>query len=90
MIRYTVRELLSLSFSKAGYRVEQARDGQEAWKKLAVVCPVNIVFCDIDAPHEWPRITSISAKDPRLASIPVALLTSRSGTSSQDGGDIRS
>ncbi|HAC62696.1 MAG TPA: hybrid sensor histidine kinase/response regulator, partial [Cyanothece sp. UBA12306] len=29
----TVRELLSLSFNKAGYRVEQARDGQEAWEK---------------------------------------------------------
>jgi hypothetical protein len=30
----TVRELLSMSFNKVGYRVEQARDGQEAWEKL--------------------------------------------------------
>jgi chemosensory pili system protein ChpA (sensor histidine kinase/response regulator) len=74
----TVRELLSLSFSKAGYRVEQARDGQEAWEKLRGGLPCDIVFCDI----EMPRMNGLELlynlqKDPRLASIPVALLTSR-------------
>ncbi len=74
----TVRELLSLSFSKAGYRVEQARDGQEAWEKLRGGLPCDIVFCDI----EMPRINGLELlsnlqKDPRLAAIPVALLTSR-------------
>jgi hypothetical protein len=37
----TVRELLSLSFNKAGYRVEQARDGQEAWEKLRSGLPYD-------------------------------------------------
>ncbi len=74
----TVRELLSLSFSKAGYRVEQARDGQEAWEKLRGGLPCDIVFCDI----EMPRMNGLELlynlqKDPQLASIPVALLTSR-------------
>jgi chemosensory pili system protein ChpA (sensor histidine kinase/response regulator) len=74
----TVRGLLSLSFSKAGYRVEQARDGQEAWEKLRGGLPCDIVFCDI----EMPRMNGLELlynlqKDPRLASIPVALLTSR-------------
>jgi chemosensory pili system protein ChpA (sensor histidine kinase/response regulator) len=74
----TVLELLSLSFSKAGYRVEQARDGQEAWEKLRGGLPCDIVFCDI----EMPRMNGLELlynlrKDPRLASIPVALLTSR-------------
>ncbi len=74
----TVRELLSLSFSKAGYRVEQARDGQEAWEKLRSGLPCDIVFCDI----EMPRLNGLELldnlqKDPRLAGIPVALLTSR-------------
>jgi chemosensory pili system protein ChpA (sensor histidine kinase/response regulator) len=76
----TVRELLSLSFSKAGYRVEQARDGQEAWEKLRGGLPCDIVFCDI----EMPRMNGLELlynlqKDPRLASIPVALLTSQGG-----------
>jgi len=47
----TVRELLSLSFIKAGYRVEQARDGQEAWEKLRGGLPCDIVFCDIEMPR---------------------------------------
>ena len=47
----TVRELLSLTFSKAGYRVEQARDGQEAWDKLRSGLPCDIVFCDIEMPR---------------------------------------
>jgi len=76
----TVRGLLSLSFSKAGYRVEQARDGQEAWEKLRGGLPCDIVFCDI----EMPRMNGLELlynlqKDPRLASIPVALLTSQGG-----------
>ena len=74
----TVRELLSLSFSKAGYRVEQARDGQEAWEKLRGGLPCDIVFCDIEMPRmNGLELLSNLQKDPRLASIPVALLTSR-------------
>jgi chemosensory pili system protein ChpA (sensor histidine kinase/response regulator) len=74
----TVRELLSLSFSKAGYRVEQARDGQEAWEKLRGGLPCDIVFCDIEMPRmNGLELLSNLQKDPRLAQIPVALLTSR-------------
>lgn len=74
----TVRELLSLSFNKAGYRVEQARDGQEAWEKLRSGLPCDIVFCDI----EMPRMNGLELlaniqKDEKLAGTPVALLTSR-------------
>ena len=74
----TVRELLSLSFIKAGYRVEQARDGQEAWEKLRGGLPCDIVFCDIEMPRmNGLELLSNLQKDPRLAAIPVALLTSR-------------
>ncbi len=40
----TVRELLSLSFNKLGYRVEQARDGQEAWDKLRGGLPCDMIL----------------------------------------------
>jgi chemosensory pili system protein ChpA (sensor histidine kinase/response regulator) len=74
----TVRELLSLSFIKAGYRVEQARDGQEAWEKLRGGLPCDIVFCDIEMPRmNGLELLSNLQKYPRLAAIPVALLTSR-------------
>ncbi|MEM9541995.1 MAG: response regulator [Cyanobacteria bacterium P01_E01_bin.42] len=74
----TVRELLSMSFSKAGYRVEQARDGQDAWDKLRSGMPCDIVFCDI----EMPRVDGLEflgrvQKDEELCDIPVAMLTSR-------------
>lgn len=74
----TVRELLSLSFGKAGYRVEQARDGQEAWEKLRGGLPCDIVFCDIEMPRmNGLELLATIQKDPRLSRIPIALLTSR-------------
>ncbi len=74
----TVRELLSITFNKAGYRVEQARDGQEAWEKLRSGLPCNIVFCDI----EMPRMNGLELlgrlqKDEQLKNLPIAMLTSR-------------
>jgi len=74
----TVRELLSLSFTKAGYRVEQARDGQEAWEKLRSGLPCDLVFCDIEMPRmNGLELLSQLQADENLAMIPIALLTSR-------------
>ena len=74
----TVRELLTLSFNKLGYRVEQARDGQEGWDKLRGGLPCDMIFCDI----EMPRMNGLELlanlqKDEDLKRIPVAMLTSR-------------
>lgn len=74
----TVRELLSMSFAKAGYRVEQARDGQEAWEKLRSGLPCDLIFCDI----EMPRMTGLELleklqTDDELKQLPMAMLTSR-------------
>ena len=74
----TVRELLSLTFSKAGYRVEQARDGQEAWDKLRSGLPCDLVFCDIEMPRcDGLELLSRIRKDPNLNYLPIAMLTSR-------------
>ncbi|MCL1464810.1 response regulator [Argonema galeatum] len=74
----TVRELLSMTFNKAGYRVEQARDGQEAWDKLKSGLPCEIVFCDIEMPRmDGLELLSRLQKDPDLNHLPVAMLTSR-------------
>jgi len=74
----TVRELLSLSFGKFGYRVEQARDGQEAWEKLESGLTCNLVFCDIEMPRMdgFELLTRIQ-QHPSLAHLPIAMLTSR-------------
>lgn len=74
----TVRELLSLTFNKAGYRVEQARDGQEAWDKLRSGLPCDIVFCDIEMPRcDGLELLSRIQKDAQLSQLPIAMLTSR-------------
>ena len=74
----TVRELLSMTFNKVGYRVEQARDGQEAWEKLRSGLPCDLVFCDIEMPRmDGLELLSRIQKDPSLTDLPIAMLTSR-------------
>jgi chemotaxis protein histidine kinase CheA/ActR/RegA family two-component response regulator len=74
----TVRELLSMSFNKVGYRVEQARDGQEAWEKMRSGLPCDLVFCDIEMPRmDGLELLSRMQKDSMLKNIPIAMLTSR-------------
>jgi len=74
----TVRELLSMSFNKVGYRVEQARDGQEAWDKLRSGLPCDLVFCDIEMPRmDGLELLSRMQKDTQLKRVPIAMLTSR-------------
>ncbi|MEQ8976246.1 MAG: hybrid sensor histidine kinase/response regulator, partial [Coleofasciculus sp. C1-SOL-03] len=74
----TVRELLSMTFSKAGYRVEQSRDGQEAWDKLRSGLPCDIIFCDIEMPRmDGLELLSRLQKDENLSQLPIAMLTSR-------------
>ncbi len=74
----TVRQLLSLTFTKAGYRVEQARDGQEAWDKLRAGLPCDIIFCDIEMPRmDGLELLSKVQADEVIRKIPMAMLTSR-------------
>lgn len=74
----TVRELLSMTFNKVGYRVEQARDGQEAWEKLRSGLPCDLVFCDVEMPRmDGLEFLSRLQQDDDLQDLPVAMLTSR-------------
>lgn len=74
----TVRSLLSITFEKAGYRVEEARDGKEAWEKMKSGLPCDIVFCDIEMPRmDGLELLSRMQKDSVLCELPIAMLTSR-------------
>ncbi|TAF57620.1 MAG: hybrid sensor histidine kinase/response regulator [Oscillatoriales cyanobacterium] len=74
----TVRELLSMTFKKSGYRVEQARDGQEAWEKMRSGMPCELVFCDMEMPRmNGMELLEKMSADPRLSELPIAMLTSR-------------
>jgi len=74
-----VREMLSATFTKAGYFVESARDGQDAWEKLRGGMPCDLIFCDIEMPKmDGLQLLAKLQKDEHLSKIPMAMLTSRS------------
>ncbi|WAS05545.1 response regulator [Gloeomargaritales cyanobacterium VI4D9] len=73
-----VREMLTMTFSNKGYRVEQARDGQEAWEKLRDGLPCDLMFCDIEMPRmDGLELLSKVRRDATLKGLPIAMLTSR-------------
>jgi len=75
-----VRRFLALALEKAGYLVEQAKDGQDAVEKLlggAVICAV---ICDIEMPRlDGYGFLARIKSDPAYERLPIAMLTSRSG-----------
>ncbi|MGK7931736.1 MAG: response regulator, partial [Microcystaceae cyanobacterium] len=74
-----VRRFIALTLEKAGYRVQQAKDGQEALEKLET-CPVKLVICDIEMPRldGFGFLAHVRANTQHTA-LPVIMLTSRSG-----------
>jgi len=78
---YTIRQLLALTLSRANYRVIQAKDGMEALEKLQSGIECNLVVADIEMPRMdgFELLRSLKSTQD-FAHIPVAMLTSRSGT----------
>jgi chemosensory pili system protein ChpA (sensor histidine kinase/response regulator) len=74
----TVRELLSMTFSKVGYHVEQAKNGKDALERLKAGLPCDLIFCDIEMPEmDGMELLARLQKDETLRHIPMAMLTSR-------------
>lgn len=73
-----VREMLSMTFKKAGYQVEQARDGQDAWDKVSGGLPCDLLLCDIEMPRmNGLELLAKMQQDENLSQLPVAMVTSR-------------
>jgi chemosensory pili system protein ChpA (sensor histidine kinase/response regulator) len=65
---------------KAGYRVELAKDGQDALEKLLDGLQVKAVICDIDMPRlDGYGLLARVKSDPAFKQLPIAMLTSRGG-----------
>ena len=53
-------------------------NGQEAWEKLSEGLECDLAFCDIEMPRmNGLELLSQLQKDEKLASLPIAMLTSR-------------
>jgi two-component system, chemotaxis family, sensor histidine kinase and response regulator PixL len=74
-----VRRYLSLTLEKAGYRVEQAKDGREAVDKLLAGLTVQAVICDVEMPRlDGYGVLEEVKERPEFSNLPIAMLTSRS------------
>jgi chemosensory pili system protein ChpA (sensor histidine kinase/response regulator) len=75
-----VRRFMALTLSKAGFRVEQAKDGQDALEKLQLDLPIQAIVCDIEMPRldGFGFLAHLKA-DVLKRHLPVVMLTSRSG-----------
>lgn len=75
-----VRRFLALTLEKANYRVEQAKDGQDALEKLKAGVTPQAIICDIEMPRldGFGFLSRVKA-NPQYKQIPVIMLTSRSG-----------
>jgi two-component system, chemotaxis family, sensor histidine kinase and response regulator PixL len=76
----TMRQTLSLSLEKSGYRILQAKDGREGLDQLQLNPQVQLVICDIEMPvmNGFEFLTQ-KRQQAEIAGIPVAMLTSRGG-----------
>ncbi len=74
-----IRRYLSLTLEKAGYRVEQAKDGREAVDKLIGGLSVQAVICDIEMPRlDGYGVLEEIKERAEFEHLPIAMLTSRS------------
>lgn len=75
-----VRRFLSLTLEKAGYRVEQAKDGQEGLEKLLTHLPIKAVICDVDMPRlDGYGFLGRVKSNSKFKQLPITMLTSRNG-----------
>ncbi len=75
-----VRRFVALTLEKAGYLVEQAKDGQEAIEKLQAGLQTQAVVCDVEMPRMdgYGFLATVKGLSD-FKNIPVLMLTSRSG-----------
>jgi two-component system, chemotaxis family, sensor histidine kinase and response regulator PixL len=73
------RRYLAISLEKAGYTVEQAKDGQEAVDRLLAGLQVAAVICDVEMPRldGYGVLSEIKGRS-EFRNLPIAMLTSRS------------
>jgi chemosensory pili system protein ChpA (sensor histidine kinase/response regulator) len=84
---YTIRQLLTLTLTRARYRVIQAKDGQDALEKLQNGLSCNLIIADIEMPRmDGFQLLQAIKSNSQFAAIPVAILTSRSGTKHRQMG----
>jgi CheY-like chemotaxis protein len=75
----SIREAASLVLAQAGYQVEVAADGKEAWERLQERA-YSLLVTDLEMPHmSGLKLIGKLRRTPACASLPIVVLTSRAG-----------
>lgn len=75
----TIRRSAEIFLVQAGYQVVLAEDGFDALSKISDHHP-QVIFCDIMMPRlDGYQTCALIKKNPRFASTPVVMLSSRDG-----------
>ena len=78
--QFTVRELQRSILEAAGYRVVTANDGRDALQRLTADADIDLVVTDLEMPEMGGlELLRRVRSDEALASLPVVVVTSRSG-----------
>ena len=79
------RQSLARSLTKAGCQVIQASHGREGILRLQEHPRIRLVVCDIEMPQmNGFEFLSYCRQDPKLAQIPIVMLTTRGGQKHRD------
>jgi two-component system chemotaxis sensor kinase CheA len=82
---FTVRELQRSILEAAGYRVETARDGRDAFERLSTDREIALVITDLEMPSmDGLELTRAMRGDATLSGVPVVVVRSRA-----DESDVR-
>lgn len=74
-----VRRFLAMNLERVGYRVIQAKDGQDAVEKVAKHAEVQAMVCDLEMPRlDGYGVLSELRAHPQWSTLPIIMLTSRS------------
>jgi len=75
----SLRRTMALSLENQGYRVLQARDGQEGLTQMRGNANIALAICDIEMPNiNGFELLTARRQESSLMNIPVAILSSRS------------
>lgn len=75
----SIRRIVCTAFERAGWEAVPARDGEEALALLQRVCP-DLLIVDLEMPRlDGFELTARVRRQPAWHTIPIAVLTSRSG-----------
>lgn len=74
-----VRRYLALTLERAGYQIEQAKDGLDALEKLQNGLSVQAIICDVEMPRldGYGFLAKVRSNE-TFDHVPIAMLTSRS------------